>query len=375
MKKLLFLGFFLISTISVFAQGATEAYIDAYSSIAISEMRRTGIPASIKLAQAVLESNSGRSEMALTAKNHFGIKCGSSWSGGEYYREDDDTDRRGRIIASCFRSYENATESFLAHSDFLLNNGRTSRYEFLFELSPHDYKKWAKGLSKAGYATDPNYPKKLIQIIEKYELYNYDDMGSSDIAYIDTKSSNQKEPKIVRASGGRILNDRNVDAKNRNTKMPNFKYYNEVKMILTTGSESLSDIAAHHQVDLAALINYNDVNFDSDDVIPAKMRIYLERKKISFKGKQKFHQIRSGEKMMDIAQHYAIDLDALYIRNRMPFGSEPRAGEKIQLKGLIRSGKRPTLSGKSRSSIAEKSRFVEETVEYIFNTKDGDKDQ
>lgn len=374
MKNVLLLTFVTLSAHLVEAQDAVKYYVNTMAPIAIVEMERTGIPASIKLAQGVLESNSGRSAMALTANNHFGIKCGNSWNGQVYYRKDDDKDHRGRLIESCFRTYNTVEDSYVAHSDFLMNNGKSSRYEFLFEYDNTDYKRWAKGLSKAGYATDPKYPQKLINLIEKYELYRYDDMGSAHNDHIVFESSDQKKPSVVKTSGGRILNDKNARNSSGIKNIPRYKYHNDVKMVLTSGSESLDGIASHYNLDVAALMNYNDLDLSPYEPLPAKSRIYIEKKKLSYKGKRKFHQIREGERMKHIAQQYAIDLEALYIRNRMPFGSEPRPGERIQLKGLLRTGKRPKLSSKGKSSIAEKSRFVEETVEYIFTPKHADRD-
>ena len=125
LSLILILNFF-----KVYSQDAAAAYIDAFAPIAVQEMERTGIPASIKLAQALLESNYGRSEMAINANNHFGIKCGSEWDGHSYFREDDDKDHRGRLIESCFRVNGSPEESFMAHSEFLKNNGKSSRYDF-----------------------------------------------------------------------------------------------------------------------------------------------------------------------------------------------------------------------------------------------------
>lgn len=352
-----------------YAQDAAIAYIDAFAPIAIQEMERSGIPASIKLAQALLESNYGRSEMAMNANNHFGIKCGGDWKGQSYFREDDDKDHRGRIIESCFRVYSNPEESFMAHSDFLRNNGKSSRYDFLFDYDPRDYKKWAHGLKKAGYATDPNYSKKLINLIEKYELYTFDDMGSNHPDYVSFEPANQKRDQ----QESRILNDKNVNADFVNNNIPEDKYYNGVRVYLTNGNESIQDISELYGVDVAALMKYND-NIDSPyATLNPKSRVYLEKKNLSFQGKKKFHEVRQGEFMAEIAQHYAIDLEALYIRNRMPFGSEPVPGELIQLKGLLRTGKKPEIRKKKNTSLADKSRFVEETVEYIFTPKHADK--
>ena len=164
----------IIVTIQVKATAIADEYINRYKDIAVSEMYRTGIPASIKLAQGLLESDWGRSELAREANNHFGIKCGGKWSGDGYYLEDDDRDKKGNIIPSCFRVFESSMESYIAHSEFLTSEDRARRYAFLFEYETTDYKSWAKGLKKAGYATDRKYPNKLITIIEKYQLYLFD---------------------------------------------------------------------------------------------------------------------------------------------------------------------------------------------------------
>jgi len=143
-----------------------DSYINAYKDIAISEMQRTGIPASIKLAQGLLESDWGRSDLAMKANNHFGIKCASDWNGQTYYKHDDDRNAEGDLIKSCFRAYDDPYQSYIAHSEFLKRN----RYASLFQLDPTDYHNWAHGLREKGYATDKKYPTKLIMIIEKYNL-------------------------------------------------------------------------------------------------------------------------------------------------------------------------------------------------------------
>lgn len=146
-------------------------YIERFAPLAVEEMHRVGIPASIKLAQAVLESNSGRSDLAVNSNNHFGIKCKSWWKGQSYYHKDDDLDARGRLMESCFRAYTDIESSFRDHSDFL----KTSpNYTPLFKLDPSDYKGWAAGLKSCGYATDKSYADKLIQTIETFQLYRYD---------------------------------------------------------------------------------------------------------------------------------------------------------------------------------------------------------
>lgn len=168
MKKLsvLILGALLLVSADILPQ---QEYIQKYSEIAVSEMLRTGIPASITLAQGILESDSGRSDLAVNANNHFGIKCHNDWNGLSY-RHDDETSQE------CFRAYSSPEESFVAHSDFLKER---SRYAALFKLDSKDYKGWASGLSYCGYATDPMYPEKLVRIIEEYSLFDFDNAGSA----------------------------------------------------------------------------------------------------------------------------------------------------------------------------------------------------
>lgn len=148
-----------------------ELYIATYKELAVDEMYRSGIPASIKLAQALVESNSGQSVLAGRANNHFGIKCKSWWDGGRYFYADDDRDHRGQLVASCFRRYASAADSYSDHSNFLKDS---ERYAELFEYATTDYESWAHGLKRCGYATDPSYAHKLINTIKLYGLDRWD---------------------------------------------------------------------------------------------------------------------------------------------------------------------------------------------------------
>jgi len=169
MKKCILI-LLLISPFLVVAQSKTESYISKYSNAAVAEMERYGIPASITLAQGILESGNGESRLAVEGKNHFGIKCHSNWNGETIIEDDDEK-------GECFRKYDKVADSYRDHSLFLTERGR---YSFLFEYKRTDYKKWAKGLKKAGYATNPKYPSLLIDLIERYELYTYDKGEQSD---------------------------------------------------------------------------------------------------------------------------------------------------------------------------------------------------
>ncbi len=147
------------------------SYVQLYRNIAVQEMLRTGIPASITMAQALHESRWGTSELASIGNNHFGIKCKSEWTGSTIYRKDDDKDANGVLIESCFRSYQDAQASFIDHSNFLMQN---NRYSGLFGFAKTDYVQWAAGLQRCGYATDEKYAQKLIELIEKHKLYLLD---------------------------------------------------------------------------------------------------------------------------------------------------------------------------------------------------------
>ncbi|MBC8265599.1 MAG: glucosaminidase domain-containing protein [Flavobacteriales bacterium] len=170
MLKQLFFLIFLFSFSSVFSQNKTEQYIAKYSQIAIDEMNIYHIPASITLAQGILESGNGESRLATEGKNHFGIKCHDNWNGKTIIEDDDEK-------GECFRKYSKVSESYRDHSLFLTERGR---YSFLFEYKQTDYKKWAKGLKKAGYATNPKYPTLLIDLIEKYDLSRFDKGAKSN---------------------------------------------------------------------------------------------------------------------------------------------------------------------------------------------------
>lgn len=179
---------------SSFAQPTN--YIETYQKIAIREMHRSGIPASITLAQGILESSWGNGSLALKANNHFGIKCKSTWNGPTFFIKDDDF-KNGRLIKSCFRSYDNAEDSYVDHSEFLTDN---PRYERLFSYERTDYKKWAHGLKKCGYATDKKYAYKLINTIKKYKLYEFDLMLEEQPAIVASENTPKLETILAQNS-------------------------------------------------------------------------------------------------------------------------------------------------------------------------------
>lgn len=302
-------------TSSAFSQQgeAQLAYIEQFKDIAVREMERSGVPASIKLAQGILESDAGRSVLARRANNHFGIKCGGNWQGDSFQKEDDDFDENGRIIKSCFRVYKNGEASFVAHSEFLRDPQKTFRYGFLFRLDPKDYQGWARGLRQAGYATSPTYPENLISLIERYELYRFDNLSAIDV---DT-------PTEILASG--ILSN------------------NDVRYIVVGDGETLEDIARKVEVSVRNLIAFNDNLGPAGSSVQPGDRLYLQSKRNAYRGRQTYHTAQTGETMFRISQQYGVKLPKLLKRNRMETGQEPAANEKVKLRGC-KAKARPKLT-------------------------------
>lgn len=297
-------------------------YIARYKDIAIREMERAGIPASIKLAQALLESDAGNSYLARKANNHFGIKCGAAWDGKKFYRLDDDYDDKGNRVKSCFRAYKDAEDSFIAHSEFLRDPAKEYRYGFLFRIDPTDYKRWATGLKKAGYATSATYDQKLIRIIEQYELHQYDLMSGDDLLWPEDRKEEEESPEI--AMGIVRLND--------------------VKLILAAEGDTPRKIADRTGVSVSKILRYNEQLGSETAELPDGSRVYLQCKRNFFRGNKTWHYVKEGETMYDISQMYGIKLDKLYWRNMMPMGSEPAVGERVRLRKRTRNeSERPKL--------------------------------
>jgi LysM repeat protein len=263
----------------------------------------------------MMESNSGQSDLARQANNHFGIKCGGNWTGGSYHKEDDDY-RDGELIPSCFRSFGSAYECFIAHSDFLADPKKAHRYGPLFSLDPLDYKAWAYGLSKAGYATDPNYAQRLIRIIEQYELFRFDEAVPQAVVAAPSKPGAPEKSKTRAASSRRAV--REVNGSNYMTALD---------------GDKLADVANASGKKEANLLKYNDGIYASTKSLPAGARVFLEPKKSAYKGNAKVHKLKSGETMADVSQLYGLKLSALLKRNGLRDGQQPATGEKIYLKG------------------------------------------
>lgn len=331
-----------------------ENYIDSYKDIAISEMNRTGIPASIKLAQGILESDLGRSLLAVKANNHFGIKCGSQWTGDTYFKVDDDTDEDGFLIESCFRSYIHAEESYIAHSDFLGDPKKSSRYGFLFDFGSTDYVSWANGLRFSGYATDPAYPEKLINIIEKYKLYEFDsetDFPSTG-HYVDNTTKNLEtetldEPQRsnqTTVSANSSTRDNKTSRKTTRSSRKSFNessktrksqsavnFINGLKMVYAQKNESVIALARRVGVSADRLMEYNEGLESRDYFFPTDEIVYLEKKKKNIEGESQFHTVMDGETMYSISQLYGIRLESLLAKNNLPENAQPLVGEEISL--------------------------------------------
>lgn len=307
-RNLLIISIISISSGFVTAQDQT-AYIRTYQDIAVSEMLRSGIPASIKLAQAILESNCGKSELACKANNHFGIKCGGNWSGKSFHKEDDDY-AHGKLVKSCFREFDSVLDGYMAHSDFLTDPSKSTRYGPLFQLEITDYKGWARGLSKAGYATDPQYANRLIDIIEKYELYRFD---------------NEYEHELVSASA-RTVASRQV-----------IKYANDVKYTLALQGDNALLLARRNSMSAGKVLRYNENIDTKDQALPVGSRIYLEAKKSKYHGKQKYHVLKEGEDLETVSALYGVKLESLAKRNGLTKDQIPQPRQKIMLKGKSKS--------------------------------------
>jgi len=295
-KSFLKVGFcfltLMFASLLAVAQGnakmTIEQYIEKYKDIAIADMKEFKIPASITLAQGIIESSWGNSDLAVIANNHFGIKCHNDWKGATYLKDDDKKD-------DCFRKYNSSEESFKDHSLFLTTK---SRYAFLFELDITDYKGWAEGLKKAGYATNPKYPELLINLIEKYTLNQYD-ASQPAVAIVknkDPKPEKGKDKAVVKEISG------------KHTIMLN----NKVKYIVARKNDTFLGLASELGMGAWQFYRYNDMN--KNDHIKEGQIIYLQpKRRRSLEFKQ--HTVKEGETLHDISQKYAVKIKHLHRLN------------------------------------------------------------
>lgn len=295
--KLAILSVVIFFAVGVHAQRRNTRYveyIEKYSDLAVEQMKLHKIPASITLAQGLLESGAGNSELARKSNNHFGIKCGGNWR-GRTVRHDDDARNE------CFRAYKYPSESYEDHSDFLK---RGARYAFLFQLDITDYKGWARGLKKAGYATDPSYANRLITIIEDYDLYKYDRKG----VYSERKL--KKNPWLMNPHQVYIAND--------------------IAYIIARSGDTFEGLEKEFDISWRRLVKYNDLQRDytlmDGDII------YLKGKKKKASKPYTVYVVRDGDSMHGISQKYGIRLKNLYKMNRKDGDYVPEVGDRLRLR-------------------------------------------
>lgn len=283
----------LLATIVATVRGDVyRDYIDTYGAMAVEQQELHGIPASITLAQGLLESAAGRSTLATRGNNHFGIKCHNTWSGDTMLRSDDNPD-------DCFRVYRNAAESFNDHSLFLLKK----RYSPLFELDPLDYAGWARGLKKCGYATDPNYASRLITIIERYALYLFDSEGGR------SAEENAQFIQATLAASHPVRRSRRL-------------HY-----VIAAPGDSYASIARELKMDAKKLMSYNDVH--RDHKIKDWEEVWLEPKHEEAPEGVERVTIGEGESMHSISQRYGMRLSTIKGLNPK---ARDRAGTVLRLR-------------------------------------------
>lgn len=285
-----------------------DEYIEKYKYFAVREMLQSGIPASITLGQGILESEAGNSELSLGSNNHFGIKCHLDWNGDTFIHDDD---RKNE----CFRKYESVEASYIDHSQFLLSR---NWYKPLFELKPTDYRAWAKGLKKAGYATDKQYAEKLIKIIEENDLSCFD--KATDLAALPTRNPHPVVAQITPAKKSPISFENNSHY--------DIQVNNERKFIVAKKGDNISKLAQHFEMKEWQFYKYNDLPKG------AKLKVgeivYLQPKRNH--AKEDYHIVKNGEDMRSISQIYCVKLTKLYENNLMSYGTQPKQGEKIYLR-------------------------------------------
>ncbi|WP_298391604.1 glucosaminidase domain-containing protein [Hydrotalea sp.] len=342
MKLLSCLFLFVGLQTAVAQSDNTLAYINQYKDIAMQEMTRTGVPASITLAQGILESASGESDLCKKSNNHFGIKCKTDWTGDRVFHDDD-------FKHECFRSYPNAAASFQDHSNFLKTR---PYYQSLFTLNPTDYEGWAYGLKKAGYATEKNYAQRLIELINKYNLNEYTEIAlakeknqQSDVALqnttpvqstatatINTTSVPESETTAAKAAMQPIPtvdNTNNTSITESETLYPEGIFtINHLKVLYAQKGTALLSIANQHQINLARLLEYNDL--EDEDILQTSQLIFLEKK--MKKGDKDFHIVKNAETLYTICQQEGIRMENLLQFNKLQKNMQPLPGEKIYLR-------------------------------------------
>lgn len=304
MKHFLFFFGFVFIFITLHAQkNTTDDYIRMYKDAAIENMKLKKVPASITLAQGILESGNGNSELAIKANNHFGIKCHLDWKGETYYKDDDKPNE-------CFRKYKSVLDSYKDHADFLSSR---DRYKTLFELDITDYKGWARGLKAAGYATNPNYAEQLISLIERFKLYEFD-----------------KEIKSIKTSKPYNTTQLPQDIKSHPSGTKMIFIINGLRAIKVNKGQTKDGLALDFGLKVKQLEKYNELG-TSDELYEDQL-IFLEPKRNSAEPGKDYHIVKQGETFYSIAQMYGMNTKALLQKNRKNWGSTLYLGEKLYLR-------------------------------------------
>lgn len=291
-----------------------EEYINRYKGIAMDHQRRYGIPASITMAQGILESDCGNSNLAKGSNNHFGIKCKNYWKGRTYTHTDDAPDE-------CFRAYDSVEDSYQDHAEFLSSS---PRYDSLFKFAPTDYRSWARGLKSAGYATAPDYAPRLVKLIEDNKLYILDQEAAGK-----RSKAVSKEKLKLSASGGVDPNNYGVSI---STDMGYTLYkHNKTIYIEAKSGDTYASIAKKFNLSAGALRGFNDVKGRKAQ-LTAGQRVYVESKRRRWSGKEKVYSVKSGETLHSISQKYGIKEKSLRQSNKLKSKEQVSAGAVISLK-------------------------------------------
>ena len=349
MLKRLLIVLPLLATLCVKAQKSADIlnYINTYKEMAIQEMVRTGVPASIKLAQGIHETMAGNSVLVMKSNNHFGIKCKNTWQGKKVYHDD----ARGE----CFRSYSSANDSYLDHSNFLKNS---SRYAFLFQLDPTDYKGWAYGLKQAGYATNIKYSQLLIRLIEDYNLQDYSLIALGKLKRPEVILASNKpeigEPVAIEMVPAVMVESKPAIAMTAPAEIQypegEFKI-NDTRVIYARSGSSLLAVAKQYDISLRRLLDFNDM--EKEDVITEDQLLYLQRKRKT--GVGEVHVVQEGETLYDICQTEGIRLETMLKYNHLKEDDVPGIGERIYLRSSAparpRLATEPALAAVVRTTV------------------------
>lgn len=362
---LFFALFFNATYFSALAEteATAEEYIQKFKGISISEMKKYGIPASIKLAQGLLESGMGTSKLAVYGNNHFGIKCHTVWTGATMKHTDDAVDE-------CFRVYSDPNDSYKDHSQFLLTR---PRYASLFKLKSNDYKGWANGLREAGYATNPRYANMIIDVIERHQLYVYDmDLSETEMEKYRNQLVSQEKETLIALQKQNVKIESNqasvlLSRANRAPNVPNHSgvvfYNNKVKVIRLQKGETLKDISKRYDLSLNKLRDFNDLTTKQD--IAEGQLVYISAKRK--KAKQKKHLVLSYETVWSISQMYGIRLDKILEKNYLKNGEEPATGTTLNLRK--KADKKPLLKTEKMNNSSQISVPVVNKEEMILQAK------